>query len=298
MVDFKISFMALPKRRPLLGALVAAVVSASLSAPLAGLNDTDGLVREGLFPLAGGGASLGIVSETVSLTLQRNGRLATVREYRIQNRGKAGMYTLGALCSQWTTPCREAWIDGIQIRFWNRVGRLAVRKGFVEVQKISRARIAECEKYNDGDICGHVWAEFPIWFDAGRTRTVSIHFETTLSENSFFDDALDGLHLDTERFWAQTSIPSIEFRFAIEGANLTRDLFEKAPGTEVLYEVTPPSSVDRGAVVWQLQNSPGNERWLVHPFGIDLCALYQVYRQAGGHYPRWPEDQPRTPCSE
>jgi hypothetical protein len=285
---------ATPRRRLL--PLALAALSLALPAVLTALNDTDALVREGLFPLHGGGAALHIASERVSVTLDRQGHLSTVRTYALRNAGPPASYRLGALCSQWTRPCREVSIEGVRIRFWSRVGRLAVRGHRVTVQEFSRAAIEECETTADGDVCGHVWAEFPLWLDAGQVRTVTVRYATPLPENHFFQDALDALHIYTERFWAGTTIPEIEFRFAIEGATLREEIFSPLPGTS--YDVWRPSAAEHGVIVWRLRDQDvKSDLWLVHPLGIDRCALYKAYRSAGGHYPKWPPDHPVTPCS-
>jgi hypothetical protein len=275
---------------------LAVLSSFLLPAAILALNDTNALVREGLFPLAGGGASLEIVSETVTVTLKLEGRLATVRSYRIRNSGKAGMYPLGVLCSQWTDPCEGIRIDGLDIRFWNRTGRLSVKDGHVETARFPRAEIDACNETNDGDVCGHVWAELPIWLDAGATRTVTIRFGTELEESSFFEDALDRLTLYTEQFWKQNASARFELRFAIEGVRFTKDHFQQVPGSR--YEMLPISGVDQGAVVWCLTDvDVSSEVSILHPWATDLCALYQLYHNAGGRYPVWPQDNPTTPCT-
>jgi hypothetical protein len=274
-----------------------AVLSFLLPAAALALNDTNALVREGLFPLAGGYAALEIVSETVSVTIRLEGHLSTVRIYRIRNTGKAGLYRLGALCAQWTDPCEGVRIDGLDIRFWNRTGRLSVKDGsHVETDRFPRAEIDACNETNDGDVCGHVWAEIPIWFDAGATRTVTIQFGTELPENHFFEDALERLTLYTEQYWKNSSA-DFELRFAIEGVRFTKDHFTQIPGSR--YTMRPTSGVDQGAVLWRLTDFDASEDEvsMLHPWATDLCALYQLYRNAGGRYPVWPQDSPTTPCT-
>lgn len=281
---------------PRMKAQSLAVLFFLLPAAALALNDTNALVREGLFPLAEGVDSLEIVSESVSVTIKLTGRLSTVRSYRLRNIGKAGLYQLGALCSQWTDPCEGVRIDGLDIRFRNRTGRLSVSEDRVRTARFPRSEIDECNLNNDGDVCGHVWAEFPIWLDAGATRTVTIRFGTELPENSFFEDALGRLTLYTEQYWKNSSA-DFELRFAIEGVRFTKDRFVQIPGSR--YTMRPISGVDQGAVLWRLTDYDASEDevQMLDPWSVDLCGLYQLYHNAGGRYPVWPQDDPATPCT-
>jgi hypothetical protein len=247
----------------------------ALPIPGAALNDTDAVLRKGLFPLAGGGRVLEIVSEKVAIEM-RGRHLSETRTYGVRS-AETGAFRLATACGFGafrTASCRWVEIDGRKAGFRRKIGRLVDRQDHVAITHRSPRAIAYCDRNNDGDICGHSWIEVPLRLERGKLRTVAVRYEEEIDPRDPrpLDAALDGI----VKFWAGIQVPRLEFRFGIAGQAIPLAVFQ--PRGQYARDSQAPTASDAGWIVWRFESYPIDHKLpygvsLVHPFAIDLEAL-------------------------
>jgi len=262
--------------------VVLTIALALLPKPGHAMNDTDGVIAKGLFPLEAGSKALEITSEKVAITLAKEGLRKHV-SYEIRNNGESASFVIGTDCTlnydatASDIDCGRVRVDGVLMPMETEAAYLKDAGPVVEVRERSRGEIAECMKYVDGTICGHVWGHFETNFSAGAVRRLELDYLDPVDSSRFVEQMTGQLYLYTEKFWAGAAVPQIEVRFAIEGYGLPLSAF--VPRGEYAEYAMHPTAVDDGGIVWRFNAYKPDKRpytytlKITHPAAIDARAI-------------------------
>ena len=252
------------------------------------MNDTDGVVAHGLFPLGEKTQSLRILSEVVHVMVVPEG-IETTWTYEIQNNAMGqGDFHVGALCS-WSVIfdalCGKIWVDGKPVRTKEMTSFLVDAGAKVDIRPLTKSEFAACDKDNDGSICGHKWITAVLRFAGGQVRRVTLTQPPGPIWASIPDVIAASMVLYTEKFWRDGFVPRVSIILGLQGGNFTRDLF--VPRGSYAEGSIAPDKEERGAVLWHFQNHTANRNpqsyatHIIHPLAIDSDGILEAVALAG-----------------
>jgi len=265
--------------------VIFTIALALLPKPGHAMNDTDGVIAKGLFPLKPGSTALEIISEKVAVTVTREGLRKQI-SYEIRNNGESGSFVIGTDCTYnfdataSDIDCGRVRVDGVLTPLEKEAAYLRDAGPLVEIQERSREEIAECMKTVDGTICGHIWGHFEANFSSGAVRRLELDYLDPIDSSRFVEQATNQLYLYSEKFWAEATVPQIEVRFAIEGHALPLGAF--VPRGENAQYSLQPTAVDDGGIVWRFNAYKPDKRpytytfRIVHSAAIDSRAICEA----------------------
>lgn len=254
------------------------------------MNDTDGVIGRGLFPLNTSGTSLRLVSESIEITLNSAG-IHTKRSYEVQNTGRRGAFSFGTMCgyntlSINTDRCGKIVENGKYLSVTIDTSYLVDEGSHVSVKKINISEVTEILKHLDGTIVSHIWSSFELEFDENETKRLEIMYFAPIDPKYFKRHVLRDLFLYTEKFWDSEFATDVELRLAIEGFNIPLE-YLTPKGRYSQYSI-PPDSEEEGVIVWRFKDyRPNREKYsytlrLLHPSSINFDSLCLAYEQATG----------------
>ncbi|MCH7761321.1 hypothetical protein IIA15_08005 [candidate division TA06 bacterium] len=254
------------------------------------MNDTDGVIEKGLFPLQGGGDSLEILSEKIEIRLTEEGIIVR-RSYEIKNNGILGEFHFGTICAYNNlnvTPndCGEVRVDGNLQSTEMDTAYLVDKGSIVKIREKSIQEIKKCLEHLDGNICSHVWSSFKTTFEAGEIKHINLEYFEKINPRQFKSQVIFKLRLYTEKFWAGEEIDKIEVRLGIDGYKLPIDILKPSRYTSE-YSL-PTYSEEDGEIVWRIikyrpkKTMYSYSYWIVHTDSIDYLSLCQAYEKAFG----------------
>jgi hypothetical protein len=247
------------------------------------MNDTDGIVARGLFPLGVNVDRLRLLSEVMHVMVVPGG-IETTWTYEIQNNvSEEGDFQVGAVCS-WSEPfgdpCGKIWVDGTPVRVMEMLSYLVDEGATVKTRPLTKSEFEDCDKHNDGIICGHKWITATIRFAGGQMRRVTLTQPPGHIGGSISDVIAGGMVLYTEKFWRDGSVPRISVMLGLQGGSFRRDLFVPR-GFYAEYSIAPDKE-EQGAVLWHFQNHTANRNpqsyvhHIINPSAIDSDGILEA----------------------
>ncbi|HLQ67004.1 MAG TPA: hypothetical protein VK123_07215 [Candidatus Limnocylindrales bacterium] len=237
------------------------------------MNDTDAVITDGLFPIIVSGAGP-LYLDAVSIRVRpfRSGMQKSF-EYVVRNAGRSDTYTFGFA---WGDSAKIS-VDGSNVRSISRVGRLVDNGDRVRIDPKTQAEIDTCNRYNDGNICGHEWVEFTAKMSPGQVRRIHIVTGRIYGGRSSAETILAALSLYSEKFWAGTTIPRVQVTLQTTESGLDARLF-KPRGHYARYSRQPQRANARELGWTFIGYKPVKKRYgyvlmLVHPFAVDTSAI-------------------------
>lgn len=238
---------------------LSALILALIATDGLAMNDTDGVVAHGLFPLGEKTESLRILSEVMHVMVVPQG-IETTWTYEVQNNAmEQGDFHVGALCSTSMlsdTPCGKMWVDGKPVRTKEMTSYLVDAGTKVEIRPLAKSDFAACEKDNDGSICGHTWITATLRFAGGQVRRVTLTHPPGPIGASIPDVIAASMVLYTEKFWRDGFVPRVSVILGLQGGSFRRDLF--VPRESYAEYSLAPDKEEQGAVLWHFQNHTAN----------------------------------------
>jgi hypothetical protein len=230
------------------------------------MNDTDAVVADGLFPLAASAGIPSLLLEKVDIRLRLlpDGFEKSIN-YRIRHPGNSRSYVIGYVIDD---PAPGGWygpygmknaetrltieLDGAPATPKIRTGRLVDEGDHVRIDHRTQAEIDTCNAHNDGDICGHHWAELEVSFGEGQRRNVRVRSLYGWPDNlNYAPDAITReLAIYTEKFWAGRTVPQIEIRLDTSALELSADRFSPHGG----YGSRVPTSLTSSEIRWVIRD--------------------------------------------
>lgn len=250
------------------------------------MNDHNKVFGYCFVPIDSVGHELVLLGEEIDIAIGRS-RLQISKTYSIQNQGESGSFEFGAICQtkllHSTQPvCPEVTVDDHVLEGVGTYGVMTDKGAWVKSRTIPLDRLMECERHNDGTICGYYWQKFSLSIDKNRTQMVTIAYSVDIDPTkSLIYTAIRQIAVYSEKFWANDSIPLVQISVSLEGNTpLSKDDLMPT-GAYAKYSAKPDTAI-AGAVVWTITNyNPIREpyeygRRLVHPNSINMEHLEEM----------------------
>lgn len=247
-------------------------------------NDTDAVVARGLFPLGRQNPPLALLSDTVRVSLGRNGA-TTTRVYWIRNDGPSAAVQLATSCgtNQLDADCGQVRIGAASPPSHRAIGYLIDSGGSVAITHKTRREIEDCLKTVDGSVCGQEWTTFAFDMRAGESLRASLQYQTPFDDR-YWEDVVLLLHLYTEKFWYGDSVPHVTVWVEVpDGKFSLQSWMPRGPYAQ--YSRPPSGEVD-GAIYWRLDGyRPVKKQYtygfsLLHPMSVDGGLIRAGYDEA------------------
>jgi len=248
------------------------------------MNDTDGVLARGLFPLDDNNRSLRILSEVMQVMVTPAG-IETTWTYEIQNNlSEDREFQVGAICSYFSlvTACGRILVDGKAVKVKELLNYLVDEGVRVGSKQLTREQFEGCMKDNDGTICGHKWIAAKIRFHRGQVRRVILTQPPEVMVSGIAEAIVEHMVLYTEKFWAAGAIPHLSVMLGMQGGKFRRELFVPRGIHKDLS--IPPDGEEDGMLLWRFQNREADRRsgydarvqFLLHPFAIDSDGILEA----------------------
>jgi hypothetical protein len=249
-----------------------------------GMNDTDGIRANGLFPLDDEKRSLRLLSEVMQVMVSPAG-IETTWTYEIQNNlMEEREFQVGAICSYFdlVTPCGRIVVDGEAVEVKEAVSYLVDEGAKVGSKPLTREQFEACMENNDGIICGHKWISGSIRFHKGQVRRVMLADPPSIMVSSITEAIGTHLVLYTEKFWYDGRVPRVSVMLGLQGGKFRRELFVPR-GFYKDYSI-PPDGEEEGMLLWRFENHAAGQTagtsahvlYLINPLAIDNDGILEA----------------------
>ncbi|MGA1871774.1 MAG: hypothetical protein ACMUJM_24880 [bacterium] len=252
------------------------------------MNDTDGVVAKGIFPLNEGSRFLKIDSEKIEITITDKGTVIK-KLYKIQNNGKRNTFKFGMIyCYNCLSEANDSdtkiQVDGTIVEHKKKFGYLKDVGTHVDVKEMTKKEISEGLEYVDGTIVGHLWGVFELEFNSKQIRQIELKYFEAIPHEGFPGRILNNFSIYTEKFWSEPIIPLIEFNLKIKNNIIPLKYF--IPNGD--YDSKSPDIIKDKELIWQFKNYKISKQMytytyqFIHPFAIERKKICEEFKKITG----------------
>jgi hypothetical protein len=187
-----------------------------------GMNDTNAVVGNGIFPDYLGSKALQLISKQDLLQIKEEGFKSKII-YTVENTGPSGDYKFLFYMTRTgytLNVIKTVTVDGAIVNLTPKIGQLADEGSYVKISYMTKKEIDSCRENVDGDICDHEWSEFIVHFSEHESKTMSYEWETDTPLSCCVQ-----FSLYSEKFWTNDIIPAVDFVVDLSEMRLPITLF-------------------------------------------------------------------------